>query len=101
MVINGKRCLEKRKQGRVSGVGLSSGTSCSEATLAVRLDSEEGSHVDFWEDWGRRNSQCKGAVKGPVRLEGARGRVGGEGREVRQCTGFGVRPPPPSPPAAR
>lgn len=27
--------------------GLPSGTSCLEATLAVRLDSEEGSHVDF------------------------------------------------------
>lgn len=61
---------------------------------------QEGSHVDFWEDWERRKSQCKvemgqGAVKGPVRLEGARGRVGGDGREVTGGIGHvqGLVPP--------
>lgn len=76
----------KRKQGLVRGgaVGLPSGTGCSEATLAARLASEEGSHMDFWENWDRghcpRQAEVgQGAVKRPVRLEGA----GGEWEEWR------------------
>lgn len=54
--------------------------SCSEATLAVRLGLEEGSHENFWvKNLGRGNCKSsevgQGAIKGPVRLEGARGRV--------------------------
>lgn len=72
--------------------------------LQSDLTQRKGSHVDFWENRGRRNSQCKaevgqGAVKGPVRLEGARGGVGGEGREVRWGTGHSeqglMSPSPP------
>lgn len=44
--------LHKRKQGLGSegwGCGAAIGDDPSEARLAVILDSEEGSHVDFWE----------------------------------------------------
>lgn len=43
--------MEKRIQGMMSegGGGIAIRDSCSEATLAARLDWEEGSRVDFWE----------------------------------------------------
>lgn len=62
--------------------------SCSEATDLQSDLTWRKSHVDFWvKNLGRGNCKSsevgQGAIKGPVRLEGARGRVGGdEGKEV-------------------
>lgn len=55
---------KKKTRDNKRGVGAVTKDSRSEVMPVVRLDSEEGSRVDFWEKNPTGNSECKSAEVG-------------------------------------